>query len=43
MDLAGTTMGTVAKTTGWYPDCPVFPPAQRILIVANIQGKQTLR
>ena len=41
MDLAGTTSGTAAKTTGWYLDYPVFPPAQRSLIVANSQGKQT--
>ena len=41
MDWAGTTSGTVAKPTGWYPDCPVFPPAQRILIVASSRGKQT--
>ena len=41
MDWAGTTSGIVAKPTGWYPDCPVFPLAQRILIIAKSQGKQT--
>ena len=41
MDSAGTTSGTIAKPTGWYPNYHIFPPAQKILIVASSQGKQT--